>query len=64
VEAHAADFFEIGHLRNELFLGRQRDQREGSLDVEPAPYCISGRPGFDRQLCQRAAMADSAAMIT
>ena len=50
VEADAADLFEIGHLRHEFFLGGQRDERIGGLDVEPAPDGTAGRPGLDGQL--------------
>jgi hypothetical protein len=50
VEADAANFLEIGHLRHEFFLGGQRDQREGGLNIQPAPGRCTGRSGLDRQL--------------
>lgn len=50
VETDATHFFEIGHLRHEFFLGGQRHQGEGRLDVEPAPDGDTGRPGLDGEL--------------
>jgi len=50
VEADATDLFEIGHLRHELFLGGQGDEREGRLNIKPAPGGDARRAGLDGKL--------------